>query len=130
MPDAVLAALATVAPERLPEVRLALDPSCRIVASPYPVLRIWRANQPDRAGDERIDLDEGGGAVLVRRDRDGVALEPLAAGERAWLAALGAGARLAEAIDAALAAEPAFDLGAALRAHIATGTVAAVAPPA
>ena len=53
-PDAVLAVLSIVAPERLPQVRLALGASCRLVTSAFPILRIWRANQPDRAGDERI----------------------------------------------------------------------------
>jgi len=126
VPDAVLAALSIVAPERLRQLRLALDASCRLVASAFPVLRIWRANQPDRSGDERIALDEGGVALLVRRDPQGVAMESLGAGERAWLDALARRATFAAAIDAALAAEPAFDLGATLRAHIAAGTIIAV----
>jgi len=103
VPDAVLAALSSVAPERLPNVRLALDPSCRLLRSRYPILRIWRANQPDRAGDERIVLDEGGVALVVRRDTLGAAIE------------------------AAVAKDPSFDLGASLRAHIAAGTIATAA---
>jgi len=126
VPDAVLAALSIVAPERMPNVLLVLDVSCRLVASEFPILRIWRANQPDRSGAERVELDEGGILLLVRRDADGVALESLSAGEHAWLAALARGSTLGAAIGAALAAESAFDLGAALRAHIAAGTVAAV----
>ena len=125
VPDAVLAALSVVASERLPRLRLRLDVSCRLVASAYPILRIWRANQPDRAGDERIDLGDGGVALLVRRDAAGVAIESLAAGERAWLAALAQDATLGTAIDAALAADAAFDLGATLRRHIAAGTIVA-----
>jgi Putative DNA-binding domain len=126
VPDAVLAALSIVAPERLPNVRLALDASCRLVTSAFPILRIWHANQPDRTGDERIALDEGGVALLMRRDPQGVAMELLGAGEHAWLAALARHATFGTAIDAALAAEPSFDLGATLRAHIAAGTIAAV----
>jgi len=127
VPDAVLAALAVAPPERLPEARLVLDPSCRLVVSPYPLLRIWRANQADRDGDEPIALDEGGGALLVRRDPPGVVLVPLAAGDAAWLAALANGDALGVAIDAALAADVAFDLGATLRSHIAEGTIVAIA---
>ncbi|MET0204364.1 MAG: DNA-binding domain-containing protein [Casimicrobiaceae bacterium] len=125
-PDAVLAVLSIIAPERLPQVRLALGGSCRLITSAFPILRIWRANQPDRAGDERISQDEGGIALLVRRDPQGVALESLDAGEQAWIAALAQRATLGAAMDAAFAADPSFDLGATLRAHIAAGTIAAV----
>jgi len=126
-PAAVLAALAAAPVERLPQARLALDPSCRMTASPYPILRIWRANQPDCAGDERIDLDEGGAALLVRRDPPGVALEPLAPAAHAWLLALAQGETLGAAIDAATRADPGFDLGATLRAHIFAGTIVGAA---
>lgn len=126
VPDGVLAALAMARPERLPETRLTLDPSCRLAASPYPVLRIWRANQADRAGDERIALDEGGVALLVRRDPPGVALETLGRGEHAWLDAAMRGETLGAAIDAAMAVDAAFDLEAALRHHIGAGTIVAV----
>ena len=126
VPDAVLAALSIVPPERVPQVHIALDVSCRLVASAYPILHIWRANQHDRSGAERIDLEEGGDLLLVRRDADGVAVEPLERGDHAWLATLAGGATLAEAIDAALAADTTFELGAALRAHIGAGTIAAV----
>jgi hypothetical protein len=125
VPDAVLAALATAPAERLPQVRLTLDPSCRLVASTYPILRIWRANQSDRAGDERIALDEGGVALLVRRFVPGVELESLAPGEHAWLVALARGEALGAAIDAAMAVDGAFDLGTVLRQHIGAGTIVA-----
>jgi hypothetical protein len=126
VPDAILAALSIVVPERVPRVRIALEVSCQLIASAYPILRIWRANQPDRAGDERIDLEEGGIVLLVRRDADGVGLQPLDRAEHAWLAALARGATLGEAIDAAVAADMMFDLGAALHAHIGAGTIAAI----
>ena len=74
-----------------------------------------------------VVLDGRADAVLVRRDPQGVALERIGAGEYAWLAALAAGATLEESIDAAEAAEPAFDLAAVLRAHIAAGTIIRVA---
>ncbi len=126
-PASVLAALAGVAPDRLPAVRVTLEPSCRLVASRYPILRLWQVNQADPEGDDRVSLDDGGQALLVRRDERGIALELLTAGERAWLEALASGAALGIAIDAAQTADAAFDLGAALRTHIATGTIASVA---
>lgn len=123
-PSAVLAALSRVAPERLPGLRLALAPACRIVASPYPVLRIWRINQDGAPQDARVSLDEGGVALLVRRDERGVALSLIAPAEHAWLAALAGGASLGAAIDAAQAVDGTFDLEAALRDRIADGTIA------
>ena len=126
VPEAVLATLSMIAPERLPHAHLDLDRSCRLVASIFPILRIWRANQPDRAGDERIDLGDGGILLLLRRDNDGVAMQVLDRGEHAWLMALAQRVGFGTAIDAALAADPSFDLGAALRAHIAAGTIAAI----
>jgi hypothetical protein len=126
-PDAVLAAFSAVAPERLPTLRLTLAPACRLVLSGYPILRIWQVNQDGAADDARVSLDEGGVAVLVRRDAHGVSLEKIAAGEHAWLAALAAGATLGAAIDAAQAADATFDLGSALRERIADATIAGIA---
>ena len=122
-PAAVLAALAAVRPERLTSLRLRLDPSCRLVASAFPILRVWQVNQPDHEGDERVDLDAGADALLVRREASDVSLSQLAPGEHAFLAALAAGAALGAALDAAQTADAQFDLGAALRAHIAAGTI-------
>jgi len=55
-----------------------------------------------------------------------VAIEALGPGEHAWLAALASNATLGAAIDAGLAADTTFNLGAALRAHIGAGTIAAI----
>jgi hypothetical protein len=126
-PDAVLAALATVVPERLPAVRLVLAPSCRLVASDYPVLRIWQVNQEGFVGDDRTSLDAGADALLVRREPGGVTIERVAAAEFAWLAALASGKSLGTAIDAAQVAGTPFDLAASLRTRIADGTIAGVA---
>ncbi len=125
-PEDLLAALTAALPERLPEARLRLDPSCRLVASAYPVLHIWQANQPGHRDDDRVDLDEGGDTLLVRRDADGVSIARTAAGLHALLAAFAAGANFGAALDAAQRADAAFDLGAALRTAIASGIIAAV----
>src|SRR5205823_8106628 len=59
-PESVLAAFGVPPPERLPLLRLRLDPSCRLVSSPFPILRIWQTNQPGCGGNDRVMLDEGG----------------------------------------------------------------------
>lgn len=125
-PDTVLAALTVVPSDRLPALRLMLEPSCRLIASNFPIRRIWQVNQPDHTGDDRVALDEGAETLLIRRDDHGVSLERAGAGEYAWLAALAAGSALGAAIEAAQAADATFDLGSTLRSHIAAGTIAAV----
>jgi hypothetical protein len=123
-PQAVLADLTVIAPADLPLVTLALAPSCRLVASRYPILRIWKVNQDGYAGNPRVSLDAGADRLLVRRESEGVTIERLAAGEHAWLATLAAGSSLGEAIEAAQDADASFDLGTTLRARIADGTIA------
>ena len=126
VPEDVLEALAAVSPERLPSLRLALDPSCRLLESRHPIFRIWQTNQTGYADDDRVSLDEGGDRLLVRRGADGVSIERLDRGDYAWLAALRAGRTLGAAIESAPRADPAFDLATTLRTHIATGTLVAV----
>ncbi len=125
-PETVLAALAAAPPERLPALRLVLAPSCRVVASNFPIYRIWQVNQPDYEGDVRVSLDEGPVALLVRRDVQGICVERIDAGLHAWLSALAAGSPLGASIEAAQNTCATFDLGQALRTHIATGTIASV----
>ncbi|HEY4138940.1 MAG TPA: DNA-binding domain-containing protein [Casimicrobiaceae bacterium] len=126
VPESVLAALTSVPPERLPSLRLELDPSCRLLVSPYPILRIWRTNQTDYTGDDRVLLDEGSDALLVRRGAERISIERLSAGNHGWLSALQGGGTLGQSIEAAQRIDATFDLGTALREHIAAGTVIAV----
>jgi hypothetical protein len=124
------ATFAAVPEEQLGELRFALHPSTRLVASPYPILHIWQVNQPDRAGDEHVDLGEGGDALLIARSPDGVTIERLRPGAHAFLLALARKLKLGEALERALAAESSFDLSAALQAHFATQIIVAFRAPA
>ena len=74
-PERVLAALAAAAPERLPALRLRLDPSCRLVASAFPILHIWQANQSECASDDRVGFDEGDDFVGLDNGDDFVDLD-------------------------------------------------------
>ena len=125
-PQAVLADLTLMAPADLPAARLALAPSCRLVVSRHPVLRIWQVNQTNYLGDERVALDAGPDRLLVRREVAGVTIERLPAGEHAFLASLAVAASLGAAIEAAQTADPAFDLATTLRARIADRTIVGV----
>jgi len=126
-PALVAASLAAVAPEHLAGIVLALDPSCRLVASNFPVLHIWRVNQPDYDGDLHVDLDEGPDRLLVRRDAGVVGITRIDDGTFAWLASLADARPLGEALDAAQSADRSFDLGKAFGAYIGDGTIARVA---
>ena len=124
-----LESLAAVPSHLQGSLRFALHPSARLVVSPYPILRIWQVNQPDYAGDDRVDLAEDGDALLVSRGDAGVSIERLGAGERSLLAAFAANVTFADAALRADEAEPGFDLAAAMRRHVAGQTIAAFRAP-
>jgi hypothetical protein len=108
-------ALQEIATERYEHLRFDLHPACNLVRSAYPIVRIWRANQPDASDDEVINLGEGADAVLVMRSPDGVEFHRLSAGDFTVLQAFASGLPLGAALEAAQAADVTFDLGAALR---------------
>lgn len=123
-----VAALAAVPSEHYAALRFGLSPAARLIASPYPLLAIWRANQPE-SPDASVDLDTGGERLMVfRRDLE-VEFKRLSAGEYALLAAGQLGAALQEASDAALQAEAGFDLARCLQQHVALGTIANFTAP-
>ncbi len=119
-----LDALAAVAPEHYGSLVFRLHPSARLLASDYPLLRIWQVNQPDCEGDPAVDLAEGAARLLVVRRGLDVEIEPLAAGEYAWLTALAAGQPLAAATGTALAAAADFDVAQAMQRHVRSVTLA------
>jgi hypothetical protein len=127
-PEHLVRSLAGVPTEELGRQRFVLDPSCRFAWSSYPLFKIWRVHQADHEGDMAIDLEQGASHVVVRRSPEGVAVESVPEAELTWLTALGEGASLAAAVDSALAMDSTFDLGRALHARIADGTLVMLAP--
>jgi hypothetical protein len=123
-------ALQEIDPARYEELTFVLQPWCRLVRSDYPVLRIWRANQPETVSDDVIDLDSGGDCILVRRSADGVEFHRIPPAEFALLDAFARGECLGTALERAQATDTTFDLGQALRRAIALGLLAAIHLPA
>ncbi len=119
-----IARLAAVPVGQLDSLRFKLHPSAALVASPWPILAIWRANQPDFPGNQTIDLAAGGACLLVSRRGHDVDIEVLAAVEHSALAALAENHSLARVTAAAFAVDAAFDLGVFLHCRVATGTLA------
>lgn len=117
------AALASVRPEVVGRLTLHLDPSTSWLESRWPVDRIWRSNQPESDPGTTVDLATGPVRLEVRRRDDVVTLRRLEPAEFAFRAALGAGATLEAASDAALGAEADFDLVEGLRALLGEGLV-------
>lgn len=115
--------LAGIEPERYGALRFEMHPTCRLFASPYPMHRIWRSNQPNAGDDDSIDLASGGVTLLVRRCDFSVALEPLARNEFALLSLIAAGQCLGPACDHMLQSDPAFDVAAFSQRHIGGGTL-------
>jgi hypothetical protein len=88
--------LAAIPADRLPSLRLGLAPGTVLVASSYPLDRIWAASQTGAAADP-VDLAAGGARLLVLRRPDDAAFVSLSAAEAAFVAALGDGLSLEEA---------------------------------
>ena len=124
-PQEVLGALSRIPGDALPGHGFVLDPSCRLVGSPFPVMRIWQVHQSE--GDRSVDLDAGADHVVVRREGDVPSLARVAPSDFAFLSTLADGGDLGSALDAALARDGAFDLAGALRTFIADGTLAGLA---
>jgi hypothetical protein len=110
-------AIRGVAPEAGGHLIFTLDPSVSLLTSPWPVDAIWRANQPEAAGEgATVDLRAGGAALEVRRRGDDVGFRALEPAEFDFRRALLDGCQLAAATERALAVNPGLDLPRALAA--------------
>jgi len=123
------ARLAEVPPAQVGQIGLALHPSVSLLASPFPVDRIWRANQPDADTDAVVSLDAGGAWLEVRRIEEDTAFRALDACSHALRAALAGGAPLERALAAARSADPAADLTLALQQLLSDGIVIGIRAP-
>jgi hypothetical protein len=110
------AALAALPSDAMPRVVFTFNPSVRLLASAYPVDRIWRANQePVQAGVVELG---GASRLQVYRAAAGPTFMVLEPAEFLFRQALHRGLPLGEAADAAAAADPMFDLALELRRMI------------
>ncbi len=123
--DAVVAdftSLAELPQDSLGDLHFQLHPALRLVASPYPIMQIWCANQPDMAIAEEIHLDDRSEHVQLRRTDGQIEMVLLAPAEYEWLALLSSGSNLAAAVDAAFSRQDDFDLASCLQRHLAQGS--------
>jgi hypothetical protein len=104
------ARLAGVPVDALPRLILQFDPSVSFIASPWPIDRIWRANQDDADGTDAVDLDSGSVQLEVRRSGEIVTMRAVGRPRYAFRHALHEGLPLERAAADALALDPSFDL--------------------
>lgn len=115
------AALSRVSADHHGALRLALDPAVRLMASTHPIVAVHEANAPERDGTP--SRTQGADFVLVRRV-DGVpCVERLSAPEWNFLAALGRGETLGQAVASFPPCDAADFLARALARYVASGIV-------
>jgi Putative DNA-binding domain len=91
-------ALADLQPAELGATRFQLQPSLRCVASRFPVLEVWRANQPDADGAP-VDPGRGAQGVAVSCEGPELTLRELSPAVLEFLRLLQGDATLGEAVD-------------------------------
>jgi hypothetical protein len=100
-----------------------------LLQSPWPIDRIWRANQPGADPDATVSLDQGGACFEVYRLDDDVVFRMVAVDTYAFRSALAADLDLQSAVDAARRADPRFELTDALRELLDDGLVVGAVSP-
>jgi hypothetical protein len=120
-----LAALARLSEARRERLKLRLLPASGLLASPFPVHRIWAVNQDAYAGDPTVDLAEGGVRLMVWRTDMSMRMQTLNAAEWALLEAIGAGQTLTAVCRQISEGFPQTELAALLAGAIAPGWMTA-----
>ena len=123
-PALALHRLAALSPEEQATLRFTLNPAVRLIASDYPILRIWKICQDGYDGDQHVDLDMGGDELVLMQEPDfSITIERLTRGDYAFLAACSNGATVAGALGAAIDVDANFDFAKALPVQIDRGRI-------
>lgn len=101
---------AHMTPEQLDRARFRFHPACSLFVSPWTVVDIWQAHQPEANRGLPSELKRASHAVIARPEWRAEVLAVDAAGFAA-LFLLREGRTLGEAVDAAIEIDPEFDFG-------------------
>ncbi len=123
-----LSTLASVPSEQHAALRFSLHPSVALIASSFPIVRIWAVNQPDYRDEMAINWEVPGDFALVARDDVEIKIQSLPQGEFEFLRAIQRDARLDMAAEKAFEADPDFDLQGTLLAAIQSNVIVDVRP--
>ncbi len=118
-----MGSLASLREDDYPRLALTLHPAVAVLASSYPVFRIWEVHQDDYRGELAVDLETGAEWVVVYRPRFRAVVAALSGGEFCFLDAILHGKLLGEAMQLALAKDAGFDLSENLKRWIAANIV-------
>ena len=100
-----------------------LAPPCALLASRWPLGRIWLVHQDDYDGEFDVDLASGPDRILVHRPRWRAQAVSLAPGDFAFLETLARGDSLGAALESAIAADPLIDASKALTRWVDAGVL-------
>ncbi|MFO1157193.1 MAG: DNA-binding domain-containing protein [Rhodospirillales bacterium] len=109
------------------DARVHLHPSCRLVASRFPVERIWQMHQQPCDERQPIALDAGAARLLVHRRDDEIGWISLTEADLAFLTALTSQGSLGQALAAGTARDAGFT-PMLLAALIDGGLIASISP--
>lgn len=104
----------------LAAARFAAHPATRIVTSDYPIVDIWRANQPEAEPAPRA-IAAVGQSALITRPRAQVEVRGLSQSQAAFARRLLSGDDVANALERASRSDESFDVTAAFRDLVAAG---------
>ena len=115
---------ASVDPQAIATMRIALHPSAMLFSSPFPCVSIWRTNTHDEVVKPVEKLHQGEDALVLRSGLATLVL-PLQPGGYCFVDELRCGKTLGAAYAVTVSSEPAFDVQFALAALIDCGAVTA-----
>jgi hypothetical protein len=118
-PNQELSGLATTPSERWGDLHFRLDPAHVVLASRWPLARIWEVNQQGYTGDFRVNFDERHIVFIHRRSAE-IVVERLDDGEYTLIQSLVSGDTLTQAVEQASYLEG-FNLQSALQRFVANG---------
>jgi hypothetical protein len=104
-------------------LRPRLAPACALLASDWPLARIWTVHQDDYEGEIDVDLGSGPDRILVHRPRWRAQVRSLAPGDYRFLELVRQGKTLGEALEAAVAEDASFDPSLALAGWVDAGVI-------
>ncbi len=128
LPAMAITALSAWPADRLPDLRLQLEPGARYLRSDWPVDDLVRVRLGEGAPD-RLHFNALSVGLEVRGARGEFGIGRLEQGEFAFRTALCGGVALGAAIENALATDPEFDVPTALGALFARGLVVDILSP-
>jgi uncharacterized protein len=115
--------LKRIGPEEWTGLRLALAPACALLASIWPLERIWTVHRDDYRGEIQVDLHAGPDRIAVYRLTWRVQVRSLAPGDYRFLECAQRGESLGTALEAAAAIDAAFDASVALAVWVDQGVI-------